>query len=333
MPETRFAVSAILLSHNCAELIAAALRSVLDQQVEPMEVIVSDDASEDDTWAVLQREVADYTGPHRIALRRRETNSGSKSAHLNDVFPLATGQVLVSFDGDDISTPDRVSKLLAVFRQDPQVSAVYSNYSLMDESGQPTGRGRVRHPPPGSDARRWFARVDAYASGATLAVRRDVIEVFGPLDPSIHEDVVLPFRASLLGEVRFIDEDLVRVRRWRGSLTADLERFISVDRYRARMLRGIAQARRQLGSRLEDIQQAEQLEGARQSELDELKRIAHASMADAEATAELVSPSPLARLRCLARLVRSGAYRDDLPQHAFLSLAPGLYMRYKRRKL
>jgi glycosyltransferase involved in cell wall biosynthesis len=333
VPESPFAVSAILLSHNCADLIAAALHSVLGQEGEPMEIIVSDDASEDDTCAVLQRAVADYTGPHRVALRRREANSGSKSAHLNDVFPLASGRVLVSFDGDDISAPDRVRKIMAVFRRHPNVSAVYSNYALMDEGGRVTGRGRVRHPPPGTDARRWFARVDAYASGATLAVRRDVVEAFGALDPSIHEDVVLPFRASLLGEVRFLDEDLVRVRRWRGSLTADLERFISVERYRARMLRGIAQARRQLDSRLDDLRRAERLDGARQADLDELRRIALASLRDAEATAELVSPSPVTRLRCLARLVRSGAYREDLPQHAFLSLAPGLYMRYKRRRL
>lgn len=326
-------VSAILLSHNCSEVIAAALHSVLGQDCEPMEVIVSDDASGDATYTILQREIATYKGPHKITLRRRDTNSGSKSAHLNDIFPLASGQFLVSFDGDDIAEPHRVRKILAAFLESERVSAVYSDYSYMDEAGRATGRRGVLHPPIGTDPRHWFARVDAYASGATLAVRRDVVETFGPLDPKINEDVVLPFRASLLGDVRFIDQDLVRVRRWEGSLTAAHERFISIDRYRAWLLRGIAQARRQLESRIEDLRKAEQLKLIQPEELEELEQIAVASMAEAEASAGLASPSLLVRMRCFARLAWSGSHPEDLPQNAFVTLAPRLYLSYKRRKL
>jgi glycosyltransferase involved in cell wall biosynthesis len=331
LPEAHAEISAILLSHNCAGLIADALQSVLRQDCEPMEVIVSDDASDDETFAVLQRELEGYTGPHRVCLRRRSANTGSKSAHLNDVFPLASGRFLVSFDGDDVSEPGRVRKILAAFREDTGVSAVYSGYALMDADGRPQGRGRVLYPPPASESCRWFARVDAFAPGATLAVRRDVVEAFGPLDPMINEDVVLPFRASLLGEVRYLDEDLVQVRRWRGSLTADVDRFASVERYRARMLQGIAQARRQLDSRLEDLRQAEAL--GLERNFEDLRGIAHATLATGEATAGLVSPSLPERLRCFARLVRSGAYREELLQNAALAFAPGLYLRYKRRRL
>lgn len=326
-------VTAILLSHNCADFIEEALQSVLQQECEPMEIIVSDDASEDGTFELLQRTLENYTGLHRVLLRRRETNTGSKSAHLNDVFPLASGQIIVSFDGDDVSEPFRVRAILDAFRQDAAITAVYSNYAIMDERGRPEGTGRVPRAPAEMNSGRWFARVDAYAAGATLAVRRDVIEVFGPLNPEIHEDVVLPFRASLLGEVRFIDEDLVRYRRWRGSLTADTERFASLDRYRARRLRGIAKARRQLGSRLEDLQQAKRLKLRPDADMEELTRIARASLADAELTADLVSPSWLARLRCLWRLIGSGAYRHELPQNALLAFAPAAYLHYKRRKL
>ena len=333
MPDTQFNVSAILLSHNCERVIADALRSVLAQDCEPMEIIVSDDASTDGTFAVIQRESEQYAGPHRVVLRRRDSNAGSKSAHLNDVFPLASGRYLVSFDGDDVSDPKRVSSILEAFQADDAVTAVYSGYSLMDPAGRPLGRGKVQHPPPGADAARWFARVDAYASGATLAVRRDVVDVFGPLAPKIHEDVVLPFRASLVGKVRYLDEDLVRVRRWQGSFTADADRFISMDRYRARMLQGIGQARRQLDSRLADLRKAAELERIEPETREELERIARASMADAAATADLVSPSFLVRLRCLARLARSGAYRQELPQNALLTFAPRAYLGYKRRKL
>ena len=332
MPATPPAVSAILLSHNCEHAIGTALESVLAQDCDPMKVIVSDDASTDDTRGVIERTLAGYAGPHQVRLRRRDTNSGSKSAHLNDVFPLATGQYIVSFDGDDISEPGRVSAILAAFRADDAVSAVYSDYAYMEEGGTAGTRRGVRHPPPGTSARRWFARIDAFASGATLAIRRDVVETFGRLEPDINEDVVLPFRASLLGEVRFIDRPLVRVRRWAGSLTAADERLASIEHYRAWWQHGLAMARRQLQSRFADLDTAEHRSILEPAELEALREIATTSLAEAEASGGLVSPSLTERLRCFARQLKPGADREDLLLGAGLTFAPGLYLRYKRRK-
>jgi GT2 family glycosyltransferase len=326
------AVTAILLSYNCEAVIGAALESVLAQDCEPMEIIVSDDASTDGTWDLIKRTTADYRGPHRVTFRRRETNAGSKSAHLNDVFPLAGGRYLVSFDGDDISEPGRVSAILAAFRADASVSGVFSDYTYMEEGGLAGARRGVHHPPPGTSARRWFARVDAFASGTTLAIRRDVVETFGPLEPDINEDVVLPFRASLLGEVRFIDQPLVRVRRRAESLTAAHDRFASIEHYRAWWQRGIARARRQLESRQADLATAERQALVGPAELAALREIATRSLAEAEASGGLVSPSLLERLRCFARQLRPGADREDLLLGAGLTFAPGLYLRYKRRR-
>jgi GT2 family glycosyltransferase len=326
-------VTAILLSYNCADFAADALRSALAQDCEPMELIVSDDASDDSTFDILREEVERYRGPHEVKLRRRTTNSGSNSAHLNDVFPLASGHVMVSFDGDDISEVSRVRRIVDAFAGDPNVQAVYSGCSLIDEAGRPLGRGKVPHPPADADAREWFARVDAYAAGSTLAVRRTVIDSFGPLDPDIHEDIVLPFRASLMGKVEFIDELLVRYRRRSGSLTADYAQFESVENYRARMLKGIEKARRHLECRVADLQTATKLLPQRVDELARLRKVVFASMADAESTAELVSPSLPTRVRALVRLVRSGAYREDFAQNLCLTFAPRSYLRYKRHTL
>jgi cellulose synthase/poly-beta-1,6-N-acetylglucosamine synthase-like glycosyltransferase len=325
-------VSAIMLSYNCADQVVAAVRSVLGQDCEPMEIIFSDDASPDSTFSVMQREVAAYQGPHLVRLRRRETNSGSKSAHLNDVFPLATGQFLVSFDGDDVAEPHRVRRILEAFRQKPCVSAVFSDYSYMDGMGRAGRKRRVSHPPPGTDARHWFARVDAYAPGATLAVRRDVVETFGPLDPAIHEDSVLPFRASLLGAVHYIDEALVRVRRWEGSLTTDRERFRSLNQLRSWLLQGIAHARRQMEHRVMDLCKAEQLGLVEPQDLEALRATVAGSLAEAEASACLASPSLLKRLRCFVTMAGSQNYRQHLGQNAFLTLAPALYIKYKQLK-
>jgi glycosyltransferase involved in cell wall biosynthesis len=326
-------VTAILLTYDSEPYVAAALASVLAQDYRPMEVLISDDASTDGTYDVLQRELAGYAGPHRVRLRRREANSGSKSAHLNDVFPLCSGEVLVSFDADDVSGGHRVSRIVAAFRSDPRIQAVFSRYSLMDASGRPLGDATVPHPPSAEGTSAWFARVDANASGTTLAVRRDVVERFPPLIPEIAEDLVLPFRASLLGEVAFLDESLVTARRHPDSLTTDLERYDSIDRYRSRQELGIERAARNLESRLADLRVAESRSPERAHEWRRLEAVAVESLARARATADIVHPALGVRLLTLLRLIRSRWYLEHLPRHALLAIAPRWYLRYKRRAL
>lgn len=327
-------VSAVLLSYNCESLVADAIRGILRQDYAgPMEIVASDDASTDGTFAVLEAELTNAGANHKVHLLRRVSNSGSKSAHLNDVFPRTAGDILISFDADDVAEPSRVSRIVDAFATSPSVQAVYSNFSQMDPAGRPLGRGFVPHPAGNSADSRWFARVDAYAAGATLAVRWAVIKQFGPLAPDINEDIVLPFRASLLGQCVYLDEPLVRVRRHAASLTADHDRFASIAAYRSRMLLGIDRARRNLQSRLADLQRAEALMPERFEDFAELRRIAEESVSHAEMTAGLLAPALTARVSALWRLVRSGAYPDETLQHAALALAPQAYLAYKRRSL
>jgi hypothetical protein len=164
-------------------------------------------------------------------------------------------------------------------------------------------------------------------------VRRDVVEKFPPLDPTIAEDIVMPFRASLLGEVAFLDESLVKARRHSSSLTSDPGRYESIEHYRSRHLVGIARAAKNLESRRADLAVGAALDPDLAEELEELEAIALDSLSKAQLTADLVSPSLRVRLLTLARLVRAGAYREHLARHALLALVPRLYLRYKRGAL
>ena len=78
--QDRPSVSAILLCYNCDQFVANALSSVFEQEYDgPMEIIVSDDASADDTVGVVERELARYHGASGVRFFRRTANSGSKS--------------------------------------------------------------------------------------------------------------------------------------------------------------------------------------------------------------------------------------------------------------
>jgi CHASE3 domain sensor protein len=98
------------------------------------------------------------------------------------------------------------------------------------------------------------------------------------------------------------------------------------------MLEGIEKARHQLASRLSDLDRASKLQPERRAEFDRLREVASNSLAEAESTADLSAPRFLTRLRTLVRILASGAYHDDRALHAGLALAPGLYLRHKRRQ-
>jgi hypothetical protein len=160
-----------------------------------------------------------------------------------------------------------------------------------------------------------------------------VVTSFPPLDRAIYEDVVLPFRASLLGDVVFIDEPLIRARRHAASLTANFDQFASLAGYRARMQRGMAKVRAQLGSRLADIDVARRREPGREAEWQELERIARASLADAEKTVPLWSDRAFTRWAAFTRLALARLHGRDLMQNAAIAFAPEAYLRYKRQRL
>lgn len=332
-PNSQPSVTAILLSYNCQDFVAEALASVLAQNYRPLDILISDDASQDHTFSILEHETAGYDGPHRIRLTRQATNSGSKQAHLNRILGSLSADIFMFFDGDDVAKPHRAQRLVEAFREDANVHAVYSAFEVVNRSGKPLGRRKVPHPDSGADTAEWFAKVDAYAAGSTLAVRSSVIRHFGVMDPAVNEDIILPFRASLLGEVQFIDEELVTFRRHIGSFTTSLERFSSVEQHRSAMEAGILMARKSAETRLADIDTAVNLMPARSKQLLALRAIVAESLTDAELTGDLVDPSILGRLLALLRLSRAGAYRGALGEHVCMALWPNMYLRYKRHRI
>lgn len=116
-------VSVVMTSHNVAEYIEEAVTSLLRQAHKPLEIIVVDDCSADDTWRILQR----LAGEYPIVIRRLNANLGTYFAK-NAGLRLAQGEFVFFQDGDDLSHPERVRLCLCELQQ-PDVLCVQSSYS------------------------------------------------------------------------------------------------------------------------------------------------------------------------------------------------------------
>ncbi len=152
-------VSVLMTSHNVADYVESAVTSVLRQSWPRLELIVIDDASEDDTWDILRR--MEQTAPNLVC-RRLNTNLGTYFAK-NYALTLSKGDFIFFQDADDLSHPDRISICMEKLRQ-PNVLCVRSAYSRVEHHS-----GRVL-PVNGV----------IYRLGLiTLGVRRDIFDAIG----------------------------------------------------------------------------------------------------------------------------------------------------------
>jgi glycosyltransferase involved in cell wall biosynthesis len=90
--------SAIIIFHNQADFVRAAMDSVINQAVDGLEVIAVDDGSTDGTREVLN----EYRGWARLVLL--DQNRGASAAR-NEGMKVATGDYLAYLDGDDAFLP------------------------------------------------------------------------------------------------------------------------------------------------------------------------------------------------------------------------------------
>lgn len=208
-PSDDLDLSILLIAYRAADTIVAAIDAALAQTI-PCEIIVSDDCSPDDTYAVAQRHLAGYAGPHRVLVRQSESNRGI-SRHLSELAALARGRLFIIMAGDDISRPQRAEATRAAFAANPDVFALGSVVDEIDMQGRPLRQG-VRHMPP-SFGLDYFARAGRLVTllGATIALRREVFDRFGPLGGSA-EDNILSLRAMLLGRGLCLEQALIDYR-------------------------------------------------------------------------------------------------------------------------
>lgn len=202
-------VTFALFHYNQENLVATAMNAALAQDYSPLEIIVSDDCSTDGTWAAIQQIADAYDGPHHLRVVRNESNMGI-GPHVGKVGMMARGELIVQADGDDISAPDRVSRLVAAWLASGKPEgALHSAVRIPDKSGKyRISRGSGADPEKASLAYFVKNQFRGQFYGAAAAYTKGVFGRFPPLCSGF-EDVALNFRALLIGRVIYVDGALV----------------------------------------------------------------------------------------------------------------------------
>ena len=200
-------VSIVMPAYNCEKTLAASVESVLRQSVANWELLILDDGSKDGTWALIQR-LAEKDS--RIRAIQNEENMGVGRTRNRGVS-LAKGDWIAFLDSDDLWTPDKLEKQLALASAHPETGLFFTGSGFIRADGKPLDY--VLHVPACID-RRQLLKQNLISCSSTL-VKKQLLEKYPmPAGAALHEDFAVWL--WILGEepvARGIDEPLLIYRR------------------------------------------------------------------------------------------------------------------------
>lgn len=127
-------VSVIIDNRNYARFLGDAIKSALDQRWPHCEVIVVDDGSTDES-----REIISKFGRR---LRHVFKDRGGQASALNAGMKVATGDVCIFLDSDDMLLSHIAESVAEAWSQDPLIAKIQYSLRVVDELGKPTGAMR-----------------------------------------------------------------------------------------------------------------------------------------------------------------------------------------------
>lgn len=210
--------SVVIPSYNYARYLANAVDSALGQSPPPLEVIVVDDGSSDESPEVLAR----YGDRVSTVLKQ---NGGHASA-INAGCRIARGDVVFLLDSDDEMQPGAIADVLDAWR--PETVMIHWRPSQMDAAGRdivgtvPAPWVRLEE----GDLRQRLLSSGGFDTTVTsgLALRREVLLKVLPIPEEQFRqgaDGYLVRAIAFLGPVQAIDRALTRYRR-HGDNDSDL---------------------------------------------------------------------------------------------------------------
>lgn len=202
-------VSMVMPVHNGARWLADAIASVLAQDFADFELILVDDASRDDSPAIMAGAAA---RDPRVRYLRLDTNVGLPAA-LNHGFAAARGALHSWTSDDNLLRPQMLARLVAVLDAQPDVDIVHADFTLIDDAGSELGRSRI-----GPVER----LLHGNNIGACFLYRARVTEALGGYDTGLFgvEDYDFWLRAARRFTFVALHEDLYLYRKHGGSLTS-----------------------------------------------------------------------------------------------------------------
>ena len=184
-------VSVVIPAAKVDDWLKDAVASALASTLDDIEVIVVLNGAP-------EVPVSPWAHDPRVVLQIHPEPLGPAGASLAGIL-AANGEFTAHLDADDLMSPDRLARQVAILAAEPDVAIVTCGTAFIDRSGHRTGAFRL---PVGDDVRRQLVGNNVVPHSSMTARTAQVLEV-GAYDPAMGqmEDYLLILRLARLGRV------------------------------------------------------------------------------------------------------------------------------------
>lgn len=220
MPD-RGGISLAICTHNGSAFVREQLESVLAQTVPLNEIILSDDASSDDTCAIAE-DVIKSTVPLRII---RNPAPLGVSANFEQAVRACSGEFIALCDQDDRWHPEKLESIMGVFADRPGVALVHTDARLVSREGVPLGHSLLDSLEIRSSEIRGIHRGRSFetllrrnlVTGATAVFRSSLLDHALPFPREWVHDEWLAIVAAATATTELVERELIDYRQHGGN--------------------------------------------------------------------------------------------------------------------
>jgi teichuronic acid biosynthesis glycosyltransferase TuaG len=206
-------VSIITPCYNLKNYIADAYKALLGQTHTEWEWIIADDASTDNTLAII----ASFNDP-RIRILPAERNCGNLSILRNKAARVAAGEFFAFVDGDDFCELRKLERQVSLFTEYPAMAWNHTGFLVLQEE-----TGELSKPKPPPVQRKFIAAEEAFGHLAlrnfvcisSVMIRKEVFFAAGAFNEKFHrcEDIEFWLRLTAQGyAMGYCPEPLLKYR-------------------------------------------------------------------------------------------------------------------------
>lgn len=197
--------SVLLCNYNYGRYLSKAIKSVLSQTQENLELVVVDDGSSDSSRDVI----ASFDDPRLVVILQE--NAGQAAA-FNVGYAKCNGEFVAFLDSDDFWDRDKLSKVLPCF-EDESVCMVQHHLRVVDKESCDLGRLQARIKPGTGNILNKYLRKNHtgfFVATSGMVCRKNVLDKIFPLDVDwkICADVAFTRPLPLFGKIHTLAETL-----------------------------------------------------------------------------------------------------------------------------
>ena len=205
-------ISVVVPTHNRADLLPRAIKSIQAQTVKDLEIIIVSDGSEDNTREVVESLAKE---DNRIKFIEYFPAKGGNIAR-NIGIENATGEYVAFLDDDDEFMPEKLERQMAVIEADPEIGLVYTGVRVIyvneciEYSSVPKAEG---------DLSSEILLDNIIGTTSTVMARKELLLQAGKFDVQLRalQDFDLWIRVCQLCKVGFVSEEMIRYYNYTGT--------------------------------------------------------------------------------------------------------------------